>query len=424
MSVVINTNYAATIAANNLASSSALLQKSLNRLSSGSKIVSPADDAGGLAVSMKLSAAAVRQGAVGGNIGNAVSLLQTQDGVLSVTAKILQRVGELKVLYADATKGNSDRANYQSEFASLQSQLTANGAETFNGVSLFGTGSLTVATSEDGATSVTAQAVNMLGVTGPPAWSNVSGVTPGADWTSSSPGGIVNSAGYTRFHADGTLTSTQSNIAGPYAVSFSFMGYHTGAGTATISGGGSASLDLMALTAPNDVADHTMSITVDGSGSAAWSMDSGAQTGNLANFSPGGGGAIVFSVAGFPIIDLHVADDFALTSGGGSGSGTYVATVANAASLGSLTLANITAATQDVATYRAQNGATQSRLGYAAELNSINKTNLEAAASRITDVDVASESTTLARYNILVQAGTAMLAQANQSSQVALKLLG
>ena len=63
MSVVINTNYAASVAANNLSASNAMLQRSLNRLSSGSKIVSPSDDAGGLAVSMKLSASAKRQGA-------------------------------------------------------------------------------------------------------------------------------------------------------------------------------------------------------------------------------------------------------------------------------------------------------------------------------------------------------------------------
>ena len=75
MSVVINTNFSATIAANNLAASNDMLQKSLNRLSSGSKIVNPADDAGGLAVSMKLSAAARRQGAVAINIGNSVSFL-------------------------------------------------------------------------------------------------------------------------------------------------------------------------------------------------------------------------------------------------------------------------------------------------------------------------------------------------------------
>ena len=107
MPVVINTNFAATVAANNLAASNDNLQKSLNRLSSGSKIVSPADDAGGLAVAMKLTAAAKRQGAVATNIGNAVSFLQTQDGVLKVAGKVLDRMGELKTLYTDPTKSAS-----------------------------------------------------------------------------------------------------------------------------------------------------------------------------------------------------------------------------------------------------------------------------------------------------------------------------
>ncbi|MEO5959535.1 MAG: flagellin [Opitutaceae bacterium] len=269
MSVVINTNFAATIAANNLAASNEMLQKSLNRLSSGSKIVSPADDAGGLAVSMKLSAAARRQGAVASNIGNAVSLLQTQDGALKVTAKVLERIGELKTLYSDATKSASDKANYDSEFISLQSQLTANSTETFNGVALFGTASLQVSTTDDGATTVTIAARD--------------------------------------------LTSTA-----------------TGVGVLTSTG--------------------------------------------------------ITSLAG-------------------------------------ISLANITAAIQGVATYRAQNGAEQSRFGFAAELVTVNKANLESAASRITDVDVASESTQLARWNILVQSGTAMLSQANQSAQGALRLL-
>ena len=75
MAVVINTNYSATVASNNLAASNSMLQKSLNRLSSGSKIVSPADDAGGLAVSVKLTAAAKRSGAANNNIGNSMSYL-------------------------------------------------------------------------------------------------------------------------------------------------------------------------------------------------------------------------------------------------------------------------------------------------------------------------------------------------------------
>lgn len=272
MSVIINTNSAATIAANNLAQSNSMLQKSLNRLSSGSKIVSPADDAGGLAVALKLTATAQRQGAVANNIGDSVSYLQTQDGVLSVTTKVLNRISELKALANDPTKNATDLSNYDSEFTSLQAELVSAATEQFNGVSMFGTTSLNVLVTDNGSTT--------------------SAVTLAAT----------------------DLTSTGTGV---------------GALTAT-------------------------------------------------------------SVTG----------------------------------LASISLAAITAAIQNVATLRATNGAEQSRLGFASDLLMTNKANLESATSRITDVDVAQESTQLARWNILVQSGTAMLTQANQSSQIALKLLG
>jgi flagellin len=270
MSVVINTNYAATVASNNLAASNASLQKSLNRLSSGSKIVNPSDDAGGLAVSMKFQAAAKRSAAATTNIGNSVSFLQTQDGVLKVAGKVLDRMSELKTLYADPTKNADDLANYDAEFTELQSQLTSLAGEEFNSVSLFGSSGLTVQVSEDGSQTV-----------------SVSGKD---------------------------LSSTASGVG-----------------------------ELTAST---------------------------------------------------------VAD------------------------LGDINLSDITDAIQNVATMRATNGAEQSRLGFASEVLSVNKANLEAANSRITDVDVAQESTQLARWNILVQSGTAMLSQANQSAQVALRLIG
>ncbi len=270
MAVVINTNYSATVASNNLAASNSMLQRSLNRLSSGSKIVTPSDDAGGLAVSMKLSAAAKRSGAVSTNIANSVSFLQTQDGALKVAAKVLDRMSELKTLYGDPTKNASDLANYDSEFTALQTQLTSVAAETFNGVALFGSGSgLSVAVTENGGSSVTLAARNL---------------------------------------ADAS------------------------AGVGTLTGSG----------------------------------------------------------------------------------------VTN---LGGISLDNITTAIQNVATMRANNGAEQSRLSFASELVTVNKANLEAATSRIVDVDVAEESTQLARWNTLVQAGTAMLAQANGSAQTALRLL-
>ena len=153
MSVVINTNYAATVANNNLSASNSMLQRSLNRLSSGLKIVQPSDDAGGLAVSMKLEAAMKRTDAVSTNVANAISFLQTQDGALKTAGKVLNRMSELKTLHADVTKSTADKGNYETEFTALKSQLTSLAAEKFNGVSLFGGGALTVATSEDGAQS-------------------------------------------------------------------------------------------------------------------------------------------------------------------------------------------------------------------------------------------------------------------------------
>src|SRR5882757_2294277 len=98
MSVIINTNTAATTAATNLGSANAMLQKSLARLSSGSKITHPSDDAGGLAVSMRMTAAIHRSDAANTNVQNATSFLQTQDGALNTVGKILDRVSELKTL--------------------------------------------------------------------------------------------------------------------------------------------------------------------------------------------------------------------------------------------------------------------------------------------------------------------------------------
>jgi flagellin len=267
MSLTINTNTSATMAATNLNSSNSMLQKSLARLSSGSKITSPADDAGGLAVSMRMQAAIKRTDATSTNVANAQSFLQTQDGALKNASKVLERIAELKTLSTDVTKSTGDIANYDAEFTALKAELVNTAANKFNGVDLFGSSTLTVGTSED---------------------------------------------------ASQSLTITKSNVAS------------TTAGYGTITGAA-----------------------------------------NLAAVSVG-------------------AVDTAITN---------------------------------VATMRAQNGAEGSRLGFAADMLSTNKNNLEAANSRIIDVDVAEESTRLARNNILVQAGTAMLSQANASSQSALRLL-
>src|SRR3979409_1932556 len=114
--MVINTNISAQGAARNLSDSSSMLAKSLARLSSGSKIVSPEDDAAGMAVSMRFDAQINRLGAAGANVGNAISFNQTQDGFLKKVAKALTRMSELSILAMDVTKTDADRGLYNAEY--------------------------------------------------------------------------------------------------------------------------------------------------------------------------------------------------------------------------------------------------------------------------------------------------------------------
>jgi len=132
-----------------------LLTKSLQRLSSGKRIVSPSDDAGGLAVGMKLQSSLKRAAASRLNTQNGVSFLQMQDGVLKVTGEILDRMSELKSFYNDVSKGEADRETYNHEFNELQKELNMLQNQKFNGVSLFATmepdnNPLKINTSDDG----------------------------------------------------------------------------------------------------------------------------------------------------------------------------------------------------------------------------------------------------------------------------------
>jgi len=137
MSLSINTNIAATKASQYLASNHQNLQKSLDRLSSGKRITGPADDAGGLAVSMKLEHSINGLKGVANGISNGISLLQVQDGVFQSMGDIVTRIGELKSMYDDVSKSSTDKALYDSELADLAGQIGSMAATTFNSVDLF-----------------------------------------------------------------------------------------------------------------------------------------------------------------------------------------------------------------------------------------------------------------------------------------------
>jgi flagellin len=121
--------------------------------------------------------------------------------------------------------------------------------------------------------------------------------------------------------------------------------------------------------------------------------------------------------------DLGAVAFYVGTASGGNLGAATIDSVFGSATGAAAAVTSITAAIQNLATLRATNGSEQVRLTFAADMLAVNKTNLEAANGRITDVDIASESANLARLNILQQAGTAMLAQANQSNQSILRLL-
>ena len=266
--MVINTNVSAQSSSRLLSASSDMLAKSLARLSSGSKIMSPEDDAAGLAVSLRFDAQISRTNAANANVGNAISFSQTQDGFLQKVGKALNRMSELSILSQDVTKTNADRTLYNSEFSTLSAYITNTASKDFNGVSLSSASALSVTTDGDTGT-------------------------------------------------------------------FSMAGINVGASAYT------------------------------------------------------------------------------------TATGSSVTTTTNAATA----LTNVKAAITQLATDRSTVGASISRLSLTREQLGVLTDNLTAANSRIKDVDVAEESTRFARYNILVQAGTAMLAQANAAPTSALRLL-
>jgi flagellin len=268
--MVINTNASAARGARFLADATTSLQKSLARLSSGSKIVEPQDDAAGLAVSARFEAQINRTDATRTNIGNMVSLMQTRDGYLQKVEKALNRMSELSTLAQDETKGTDDLALYNKEFTTLQAYITDVAGQKFNGNDIFGTTEFETLISDD-------------------------------------------------------------------------------------------------------------------------------ETGK-------------FKTGKIDLADAKIT---------GASTGIKVDTLAGAVTA----FDKVKTAITKTAEYRATLGADLSRLNLTSEHLSVLSENLQSSVSRIKDVDVATESAKYAKYNILVQSGTAMLAQANSLPQSALRLL-
>jgi|TARA_B100000315_G_scaffold232172_1_gene244153 flagellin len=142
--VVINSNNVAEKTASNLSVSTSQLSSSLNRLSTGSKLSKPSDDAAGLAVTSRFESQFRRLNSSFENIANAMSFTQTQDGYLKTINTALTRMGELSLLAQDATLSNTDRNLYDKEFQQLKDFMARAKAKQFNGVDLFSSNNIEV----------------------------------------------------------------------------------------------------------------------------------------------------------------------------------------------------------------------------------------------------------------------------------------
>lgn len=312
----------------------------MSRLASGLRITRPSDDAGGLAVSMKLKAAINRLQGAELNIQNGISFLEVQDGILESIGNIVDRMSELKGLSRDVMKNANDQETYNREFKDLQLQLKDMISGTFNGVSLF------AAYSTDSNGSVTGDE-SIFAIDGSrPTADHTIDVFTSADGSAGAKVSIHKALAWSALTFNSAkLNSTDGSHQLKYSEAYS--------GT-----NNSASLNL------DNVDESTeMVFTL-----AARDLDS---TINLSNVS----------------VNVFLA------------------------------------ALENVAALRAQNGSTMSRLEFQEVNLSRQRSNMEAALGRITDVDMGAESTRMAKYNVLRQSSAAMLAQANTSPEIVLMLL-
>jgi len=393
MGFQINTNLAANNTYRNLNSTQNALSSSLEKLSSGLRINRAADDAAGLAISEGLKSQVGGLTVAARNAQDGVSVVQTAEGGLTETQSILQRMRDLAVQAGNDSNNSDSRKAISTEASALTDELTRISASTnFNGINLLdgsaggGSGKLAfqVGANGDAASQIT---VDLSGA-------NVKNI---ANTLAS---GTISTGG-TSFTVDtATLASgtAQFTSTSGGAVTTVTTGSLSGSGT----GGSFASVD-----------EYASKLNADSSFSAKFSATTvkdanGAATGIVVTAKDGG--------------TVGVTDPEAGVTGGVAApttTGIQFDTAAHAQAAITAIDAQITA----VSTARAGIGAVQNRFSHAINVTNVAQENLTSAESRITDTDMASEMVKYTRANILSQAGTSMLAQANQSTSGVLSLL-
>ena len=393
MAQVINTNAMSLNAQRNLNTSSSSLATSIQRLSSGMRINSAKDDAAGLAISERFTTQIRGLDVATRNANDGISLAQTAEGAMVEISNNLQRVRELAVQSANATNSESDRKALQSEVDQLVGEIDRVARQTnFNGTSLLdGTfsGQLFQVGADAGQTiginSILDANTSKLG--GVKFDSNTATVDA-TSWATVD----VKVTGVTLKGADGKDVTLDD-----YTVK---AGSTAGEGAKALANAINAKMDQHGVYAEADDAGNVTMTSIKGNEAADGSWK--AITLTAANSGATAAAATTTAAAATHVNKLDI---------------TTVAGAQQAMSIADNALSSVNSA-------RAEMGAIQNRFSSTIANLSSTSENLSASRSRIRDTDYAKETAELTRTQILQQAGTAMLSQANSSTQSVLSLLG
>jgi flagellin len=477
MASVINTNTASLNAQRNLSTSQSALSTSLQRLSSGMRINSAKDDAAGLAISERFTSQIRGLDQAKRNANDGVSLLQTAEGSLKSTGDILQRVRELSVQSSNATNSAGDRKAIQAEVGQLLSEADRiSQTSEFNGMKLldgsFGSASFQVGANAGQTIQATTAnfRTNNYG-------NNQSSAAPPATVTTGTAysGGTFEIQGLKSATVTATTTDTAQTLAASINGKTADTGVTATAKTEEAVKFTASGVYSLAVTSDNATASNvTFTVGLNNASGLASAVsafnDVSSTTGVTAKMNDAKDGLVLTNVAGnnISLKNNSAASTFTAASVGADGAATAAATVATGGtavsmgyismnsdkgfSLGTVTAGNGVAAgaatlnavsSIDVSTVdgsnkalkildsalasvnsqRATFGALQSRFETAVSNLESTSENLSASRSRIQDTDFASETAKLTRGQILQQAGTAMLAQANSLPNGVLSLL-
>jgi flagellin len=410
---VINTNVAASITANALTKNERAMNQAMERLSTGQRINNAGDDAAGLAISSRMTSQVNGLNMAVRNANDAISMVQTEDGALIEVTNILQRMRELAVQSASGTMSSTDRTALDTEFAALASQIQAIGSNTqWNGTDIIdgtpgssGAVSFHVGANASQTVSHTFADIEVANAGDGNAHTGVATDNTGNPTVQTMVFG--GGTGNQNFAVGDTVTFTVDSVAYSGKVSsvngtaINGITMH-GSSTAVVSGTSDAT-SIAATTAAGALtlaysADNTFTIT------SATTGDSLFSTAYVTTFNDGVGSATRGSVSTGLTAGAMYAD---------------ISTVAGANSA----IKTLDVIIADINSARATAGSTINRLEYAADNLSNVSQNTSASRSRVLDADYASETTELARTQIIQQAATAMLSQANQQAQSVLALL-